>query len=105
MGWSWALYFANAAVNEMVARARGGDHDWLLRERTPLPRLRVDRPVGGVYVDNITLLGISIQQINLVSFEVQKQADRQGLPLVWTHTSAVQCLESVGVVLDLATGS
>ena len=58
MGWSWALYFANEAVNEMVARARGGDHDWLLRERTPLPRLRVDRPVGGVYVDNITLLGI-----------------------------------------------
>ena len=101
MGWSWSLYFANEAVAEMVARARDGQKDQFIRERCPAPRITPSRPIAGVYVDNITLIGSSAADVDGLASKIVSQAARQEIPLVWSSNAAVKHLESVGIVLDL----
>jgi hypothetical protein len=101
MGWSWALYFANEAVNHMVAKAAGIGPSWLMRDKGPLPELLPDHDLGGVYVDNISLIGANARRVDALSRAVHDQSVVDQLPLVWSFEAPVQLMESVGVVLDL----
>lgn len=103
MGWSWSLHFANEAVRAMVAGATGGDSSWLMRDGHKLPLLRPGFLVGGVYVDNISILGATANDVNQRAAAVDSAAERVGLPIDWTHGHAVTFLESVGVELNLST--
>ena len=62
MGWSWALYFAQAAMETPFERALGAPRDGiggLLRDGRPPPLIGKGRPVGSVYVDNGAIFAAS----------------------------------------------
>lgn len=103
MGWSWALWLCNEAVLSIARRGCpwvGG----VLRERKPTPQLDEHKTILGVYVDNITVLGGDPQTVDERASMVQKAFDEAGVPITWTQQSAVDELESVGLLLKLRDG-
>lgn len=103
MGWSWALFLCHEAVVR-IATSVSPWNDGILREKKPVPQLDAHRTVIGVYVDNITILGQSYDDVSQRSDVLQQAFDNAGIPITWTHDKPVCKLESVGCVLDLQSG-
>ena len=66
MGFSWALHFAQAGVQEVVRRASPDTP--VLREGAPPPAFESGLAAAMIYVDNLPCLGID-------SDRVQRHAD------------------------------
>eukprot|EP00973_Karenia_brevis_P077561 10777280-Karenia_brevis.AAC.1 len=68
MGWSWALYFCQAAMCDACAEAvptdfhgRGG----VVEDGHPVPKLARGRPLVAVYVDNALTVGATRKDVEL----------------------------------------
>ena len=64
MGWSWALYFCEHAMELAISRAVPMDSrclGGLSVDRTPAPGLGPGSPIASVYVDNGTLIGMTLK--------------------------------------------
>ena len=103
MGWTWALWLCNEAVLS-IARSLSPWNDGILRERKPTPQLDNCRTIVGVYVDNITVIGSSAEDVQTRCDALQKSFDRAGIPITWSQDAPVRQLESVGIVLDFEGG-
>lgn len=104
MGWSWALYLANECVSYAVRQSAPSPMAEL-REKLPTPQLLEYTTVTSTYVDNVTVLGISYDEVEERARSIQQTFDDIGIPVVWTQKSPVQQLDSVGCVLDLLNGT
>ena len=103
MGWSWALYFAQSTVSNIVRLSAPSPHAEL-RERMPVPQLDEFPTVTATYVDNVTVYGRSIDEVTQRSLKIDAAFKALDIPVVWTQTAPVQELESVGCVIDLKKG-
>ena len=63
MGWSWALYLANETVASIVARSSPSPLAEL-RERRPCPQLDDHSTISSTYVDNVTIIGRSADEVS-----------------------------------------
>ena len=102
MGWSWSLYFAN----ESVAFITGGSIPRPLceiRDKTPLPSLD-DGPITGVYVDNISIIGKTLEETQQMADCISKYFSDVDIPLTWSTTEPTTVFETVGLVLDFERG-
>ena len=103
MGWSWALFLCNEAVVS-IARKASPWVDGILREKKVSPQLTEFRTVLGVYVDNITIIGCSRDDVVHRAQALDRAFDEAGIPIEWTQSSPVQKLDTVGCVLDFKSG-
>ena len=62
MGWSWALFLANETIAAMVRESSRGP-PLELRERLPVPTLEGLHTISSTYVDNVTILGESYEEV------------------------------------------
>ena len=85
MGWSWSLHLASEAVCHCAHRARGHRAGDELRERSPAPSLGVGRPITGVYVDSITVIGAKASDARSSCHHIRDQAAADRLPVEWMH--------------------
>ena len=104
MGWSWALYLANECVAHAVRRSAPSPLAEL-REKLPVSQLHDFSTVTSTYVDNVTILGDSYEKVKTRAASIQETFDSIGIPVVWTQSSPVQLLDSVGCSLDLLKGT
>ena len=78
---------------------------WILRlmfDRNPVPEVSSGRPIVGVFVDNICVVGEKASDDVLsVKNNIVAYAKRVKIPVTWSYDVAVSVFESVGVVLDL----
>lgn len=95
MGWSWALYFCQAAVEFAVLNAAGVGRDRAVRERHPAPRFSSLQPVTCTYVDNVGLteargaesvFGAVVESFNKKGIQVHEVME--GL-VEWPHLGAL----------------
>ena len=100
MGWTWALWICNEAVVR-IATASSPWADGILREKKPTPQLSDFRTLVGVYVDNITILGSSKEDVRIRANALQDAFDQAGVPITWSQSEPTDVLESVGLVLNL----
>ena len=103
MGWNWALFLCHEAVLR-IAQTCSPWNDGVLREKRVVPQLDEFRTVLGVYVDNITILGVSKNDVVLRSEALQQAFDNAGIPISWTQSEPCVELDSVGCRLDLFRG-
>lgn len=100
MGWSWALFLCNEAVLNLCLR-NAPWIDGVFREKKVAPQLRDYRTSLGVYVDNITIVGRSKDDVAHRAECVKQAFATADIPLTWTQDEPVKSLESVGCILDL----
>jgi hypothetical protein len=102
MGWSWALYFATDAVQQMVSRSCNNMDLKFMFDRNPVPEVASGRPIVGVFVDNICVVGEeSSNDVLLVKNNIVAYAKSGKIHVTWSYDVAASVFESVGVVLDL----
>lgn len=76
MGWSWALFLCNEAIMS-IARSCSPWAEGCFRERKPTPQFADHRTLLGVYVDNMTILGNSREDV-VVRAEALTEAFESG---------------------------
>ena len=101
MGWSWALFLANEAVAHITA---GQLERPLTEVRDRLPAPSLTQAVTGVYVDNISIIGPSVQDVVLARDKIVQQFEGLGIPLTWSAEEPSDVLETIGVVFDFGRG-
>lgn len=102
MGWSWALFLANEAVAYAVA---GRVERPLGEVRDKLPPPDVSHSViTGVYVDNISIIGTSVQAVSEACQKIKSQFDSDHIPLTWSHAQPARIFETIGVIFDFEKG-
>ena len=97
MGWSWALYLANEAVNHIVngfSISRGE-----VRDQKPFPSFS-DQALTGVYVDNISIIGRTKGQVTSAASKIEKAFADLNIPLTWSSDEPQDTFTTVGIVLD-----
>ena len=102
MGWSWALFLANEAVAFAVA-GRVERPLAEVRDRLPPPDLQ-SGVVTGVYVDNISIIGETVDKVCEARDAIKKRFDEDGIPLTWSSEEPQEVLETIGVVFDFRSG-
>lgn len=98
MGWSWALFFAQQAVAHIAC----GQVQRPLREvrdKLPLPDIS-EGPIVGVYVDNISILGIHKEEVSTAAKNVDAYFKDCNIPLTWTSETPTDVFTTVGIVVD-----
>lgn len=100
MGWAWALYFANEIVAGIV-RESAPHPRAELREKMPCPQLSEYSSITSTYVDNVTVIGRNASVVDERCRMIDKAFKDLGIPVVWSQDSPVECIETVGCVLDL----
>ena len=103
MGWSWALYLANETIAGIV-RQSAPDVRAELRERMPCPQLDQFNTISSTYVDNVTIIGRTCQDVDQRCQQVSDAFAQLDIPVVWTQTQPASCVETVGCILDLQNG-
>lgn len=103
MGWAWALFFCNEAVLNIALKGTEWK-DGVVRERKVMPQLHEYRTLLGVYVDNITILGSSREDVLRRSQLLDQAFEQAGIPITWTQTEPTCKLESVGCLFDFQKG-
>ena len=78
--------------------------DGVVRERKVMPRLHEYRTLLGVYVDNITILGASLEDVRRRCQLLDQAFQEAGIPITWTQTEPTYRLESVGCLFDFQKG-
>ena len=102
MGWSWALFLANEAVAHIVCGKVPAPMTEV-RDRLPAPVLG-DHAITGVYVDNISIIGRTAEQVTQAADRIQAYFDDIKIPLTWNPSKPTSQLETVGIVLDFEAG-
>ena len=100
MGWSWALYFANEIITHRVALSRGSWPGDAMRERRPCPQVGLSRPVTGVYVDNVRVIGGRPADVDGRMNGIICRFKDLEIPFDVQHTTASIVLEALGLVYD-----
>lgn len=103
MGWNWALFLCHEAVLH-IAQSYSPWTDGILREKRVCPQLDEFKTVLGVYVDNITILGVCKSDVSQRVEALQRACDHAGIPISWTQNEPCFELDSVGCRLDLFRG-
>ena len=98
MGWAWSLYLANEAVCHIAGGYIPRPLNEL-RDKTPAPDIR-DGPIVGVYVDNISIIGRTVEEVNVAASRVGHFFKQSNIPLTWTTEHPTDVFETVGIVLD-----
>ena len=102
MGWSWALFLANEAVAYAVAgrveRPLGE-----VRDRLPPPDL-ASNVITGVYVDNISIVGTSVEAVSEACSKIRAQFEADRIPLTWSSPEPLPVFETIGVIFDFVKG-
>lgn len=99
MGWSWALFLCNEAVLN-ICRSNAPWVDGIFREKKVAPQMRDFKTSIGVYVDNITVIGRSKDDVELRAQSIAEAFRAADIPITWTQHEPVKSLESVGCALD-----
>ena len=102
MGWSWALFFANEAVN-YIAHGRIPRPISEVRDKQPLPDLS-EGAIVGVYVDNISIVASNKSEVTRKAKAVGDFFSAAGVPLTWSSQEPLAEFTTVGIVLDFKTG-
>ena len=102
MGWSWALFFANEAV-AFITSGRLERPLSEVRDRLPAPEVGANA-VTGVYVDNISIIGPSVQAVVATRDRIKTAFAELGIPLTWSAEEPSAVLETIGVVFDFQRG-
>lgn len=97
MGWSWALYFANEAVNHIgngfsISRSE-------VRDQKPFPSFS-EQALTGVYVDNISIIGKTKDQVKSAASKIERAFAELNIPLTWSSDEPQDTFTTVGIVLD-----
>ena len=87
MGWSWALFLCNEAVVS-IASKHAGWCDGLIREKRVVPQLDEHRTLLGVYVDNITVLGRTEDDVNERCKSLDHAFAEAGIPITWVAVTS-----------------
>ena len=103
MGWAWALYLANETIAGIV-RQSAPDPRAELRERMPCPQLEQFNTISSTYVDNITIIGRSEEDVSARCSQIDNAFKQLDIPVVWSQDAPVTSLETVGCVLNLEDG-
>lgn len=103
MGWSWALYLANETIAGIV-RQSAPDVRAELRERMPCPQLDQFNTISSTYVDNVTIIGRTSQDVEQRCQQVSNALAELDIPVVWTQDQPEHRVETVGCILDLQNG-
>ena len=102
MGWAWALFLANEAVAFIVSgRIERPLHE--VRDRLPPSNLQ-NQVITGVYVDNISIVGETSEEVCKTRDTIVKEFGNLGIPLTWSSSEPTSVLETVGVIFDFSTG-
>eukprot|EP00435_Cladocopium_sp_Y103_P015295 s2932_g3.t1 len=102
MGWSWALFLANEAV-AFITAGRVERPLSEVRDRLPAPDVSADT-VTGVYVDNISIIGPTVEAVEETRDRVLQEFGKLGIPLTWSTQEPSATLETIGVVFDFNIG-
>ena len=99
MGWSWALFLCNEATLT-IARSCSPWCDGIFREKKRAPQLGEFKTCLGVYVDNITILGLDKDTVSCRAKALNEAFKSADVPITWSQCEPTQRLESVGCILD-----
>lgn len=102
MGWSWALFFANEAVN-FIAHGKIPRPIAEVRDKHPIPDLK-DGAVVGVYVDNISIVASSKSEVSQRAKAVGDFFSDAGVPLTWSSQEPLTEFTTVGIIIDFNSG-
>lgn len=97
MGWSWALYFANEAVNHIVNGFSISRSE--VRDQKPFPSFS-EQALTGVYVDNISIIGKTKDQVKSAASKIERAFAELNIPLTWSSDEPQDTFTTVGIVLD-----
>ena len=99
MGWTWALFFANETVASIVRETCEG-HGCEMREKLPVPQLWDSPTITSTYVDNVAIIGARKKDVENRAQRINEAFEQKGIPIVWSYTSPVRRLETVGCCID-----
>ena len=97
MGWSWALYFANEIVNHQVLISNPELRSSVLRDRAPVPGIFPERPVTGVYIDNVQCVGGRMQDPITCTGKVSARFKSLGSPFDVCYPDLEEELSTLGL--------
>lgn len=103
MGWSWALFFAQQAVS-FIASGQVQRPLREIRDKLPLPDIN-DGPLVGVYVDNISIIGVDKQGVTKAAENVDRYFKECDIPLTWSSEQPSDVFTTVGIVVDFRNRS
>ncbi|CAE8612690.1 unnamed protein product, partial [Polarella glacialis] len=102
MGWSWALHMAQEIVSHQVSQTENFDKSDQIRDKQVAPLLQPGRPVLGIYVDNVAIIGGVPEDADRRMRAVCERFGQLGIPFVVTHKSSQSYLDTVGLRFDFA---
>ena len=98
MGWSWALHFANEIVVHQSTFVNNHSDSDLIRDKQPVLSIFPDRPVVGVYVDNIQVIGGTAADAQARMLTISSRFDELGIPFTVSGKEILGELHSLGLV-------
>lgn len=101
MGWSWALHLAQSIVTHQASLSVNGDSSDLLLDKAIVPDISPCKPVIGVYVDNLQVIGGSASSVNERMTGIVNTFQQLGIPFVVSGDEALDRFETLGLVFDL----
>ncbi|CAE8693926.1 unnamed protein product [Polarella glacialis] len=102
MGWSWALHMAQEIVSHQVSQTENFDKSDQIRDKQVAPLLQPGRPVLGIYVDNVAIIGGVPEDADRRMRAVCERFGQLGIPFVVTHKSSQSYLDTIGLRFDFA---
>ncbi|CAE8642006.1 unnamed protein product [Polarella glacialis] len=102
MGWSWALHNAQEIVSHQVSQTENFDKSDQIRDKQVAPLLQPGRPVLGIYVDNVAIIGGVPEDADRRMRAVCERFGQLGIPFVVTHKSSQSYLDTIGLRFDFA---
>ncbi|CAE8678756.1 unnamed protein product, partial [Polarella glacialis] len=100
MGWSWALHMAQEIVSHQVSQTENFDKSDQIRDKQVAPLLQPGRPVLGIYVDNVAIIGGVPEDADRRMRAVCERFGQLGIPFVVTHKSSQSYLDTIGLRFD-----
>ena len=79
MGWTWALHIVHSIVTYQVGLCLTGGLARVLLDRQPPPVATLASPTASVYVDKITLMGLSEASVNRELRRINKALNHLGI--------------------------
>ncbi|CAE8717298.1 unnamed protein product, partial [Polarella glacialis] len=102
MGWSWALHMAQEIVSHQVSQTENFDKSDQIRDKQVAPLLQPGRPVLGIYVDNVAIIGGVPEDADRRMKAVCERFGQLGIPFEVTHGRAQAHLDTIGLRFDFA---
>ncbi|CAE8695937.1 unnamed protein product [Polarella glacialis] len=102
MGWSWALHMAQEIVSHQVSQTENFDKSDQIRDKQVAPLLQHGRPVLGIYVDNVAIIGGVPEDADKRMRAVCERFGQLGIPFAVTHGRSQAHLDTIGLRFDFA---